>query len=264
MPVIAAQNRKDPDFTPGRDWPVTCQVQWGDRGVVLKRAGGGYRTAFFEAFPKEGGFFRGEGTTVAEAEGACFEKWQRYARCDHQWGRGFHVETRGVETRRGVTRPRLRGRTKYTNGGAICTRCKAFATVFHPITRLGAWRDPPDDLDLVKAIEGHLRPAGIPELDRPQWRRLDRRSELRMRAAGIDLPETPDTPSPLDPFEDPDKDPYARACKRAVVDWIRENGLPENGSEDGMSGLFASLERKQLEAVLAEAEDEHPSSETSS
>lgn len=39
------------------------------------------RTAFVEFFPAAGGFLRGEGATVAEAEQACWASYQRLLCC---------------------------------------------------------------------------------------------------------------------------------------------------------------------------------------
>lgn len=90
-------------------WPADCLVQGGDRGVVFG-TGGTYRTAFVEAFP--GTFLRGEGHTIADAEDACWAKYQRMTACDH-----------GPFERRG-----------YTNGGGFCTSCGTFfPDIFRPL-----------------------------------------------------------------------------------------------------------------------------------
>lgn len=122
MRVASQHTWKDVDFTPACAWPESAYVQWGSNGLVLSRKdGGNYMTAFFEAFPGDnaGGFIRGEGASIAEAEQACFEKYQREIGCQHRWGR-----------------------RDYTNGGAFCHACGAFKSVFKPIVSLGAWRKP--------------------------------------------------------------------------------------------------------------------------
>lgn len=122
MQIASHHKWKDPEFTPACAWPEKAYVQWGSSGLVLSRKdGGSYMTAFFEAFPGDnaGGFIRGEGPSIAEAEQDCFAKYQREVGCDHRWGR-----------------------RDYTNGGALCYRCGAFQTRFKPIIDLGAWRNP--------------------------------------------------------------------------------------------------------------------------
>jgi hypothetical protein len=81
-------------------WPDGCHVQGGTAGVVFA-AGGTYRTAFVEAFPA-GTFLRGEGATVADAEDACWAKYQALAGCPHD--QGFD-------------------RRDYVNGCGFCRRC---------------------------------------------------------------------------------------------------------------------------------------------
>jgi hypothetical protein len=129
MPRIA--NHCKPDGWRGRadpytlvcEWPDTAYVQWGGGGLVLRdeEKGGSYVTAFFEAFPDGGGFIRGEGRTIEEAERAAFNKYSKEAACS---GHVF-------------------GRRGYTNSGGVCLKCKAFhAGVFQPVHVLGDWRKP--------------------------------------------------------------------------------------------------------------------------
>lgn len=125
--IIAPQHKpdhwlpKDTEYQPACAWPEDCLVQWGSSGVVICRDGNNYRTAFFEAFPRDnaGGFIRGEGADIAAAETDAFTKYQRELACQHRWGR--------------------RG---YLNGGALCWHCGAFRTVFQPVHELGHWRRP--------------------------------------------------------------------------------------------------------------------------
>jgi hypothetical protein len=79
----------------------TIRIQGGDTGLVLPRDGSpGYTTAFVECFPP-GSFLRGQGTTVAEADDACWAKLQAFLGCPgHIW------------------EPR-----NYRNGSGICTVC---------------------------------------------------------------------------------------------------------------------------------------------
>ena len=91
------------------DWLEGTFIQGGDKGLVVSRTKDkpSYTTAFVEAFPPEssgGGFFRGEGSSIAEAETAAWNKWQVSINCPgHEW------ETRG-----------------YTNGAGFCIHCKKF------------------------------------------------------------------------------------------------------------------------------------------
>ena len=160
MPIVASHNRtyRAEGHAPSAAWPQDCQVQWGGSGLVLKGDGGAYGTAFFEAFPAGGGFFRGEGPTIAAAETDCLAKYLRFSRCDHLWGRG-----------------------KYTNGGAVCRRCGAFMTRFRPIPRLGAFRDPLSVTELDLAMDGYCRPDSRD--------RFQSRLRLRLTRAGIRLPD---------------------------------------------------------------------------
>lgn len=79
-------------------------VQGGRKGIVLGKEGS-YRTAFIECSP-EGSFIRGEGTTLEEADNACFRKLQAYLGCiEHVW------EPRG-----------------YQNGAGFCKVCGQFGS----------------------------------------------------------------------------------------------------------------------------------------
>jgi hypothetical protein len=94
-------------------WPADCEVQGGRAGVVFSEAGN-YRTAFVEAFP--GTFLRGEGKTIAEAEDACWAKYEVLAACPHD--QGFE-------------------RRHYINGAGHCRRCGTWfgraVTGFEPL-----------------------------------------------------------------------------------------------------------------------------------
>lgn len=74
-------------------WPDNCSVQGGSSGVVFSK-NGNYRTAFFEAFPKEPAtFIRGEGQTIEEAEKNAWEKYSRILDCP-----GHEFERRGYKS----------------------------------------------------------------------------------------------------------------------------------------------------------------------
>lgn len=93
-------------------WPTDCFIQGGNRGVVFTDDKP-YRTAFFEAFPRNPDtFLRGEGSTIADAEDHCWKQYQRLTACPH-----------GEFERRG-----------YTNGAGYCTTCGTwFPKVFEPL-----------------------------------------------------------------------------------------------------------------------------------
>jgi len=96
------------------EWPADCFVQCGDSGIVITDHGT-YRTAFFEAFPRNPNtFIRGEGKTVVEAEEKCWSLLQKYSQCDH---------------------PSFEPRD-YENGSGYCTVCGLWFSrvipAFHP------------------------------------------------------------------------------------------------------------------------------------
>lgn len=164
MALIAPHHRPDswrsqlfPEehYEPARPWPADCMVQWGGRGVVISHKGN-YQTAFFEAFPNDnaGGFIRGEGASIEEAEASAFAKWERQVGCSHRWGR--------------------RG---YLNGGALCYHCKAFKTVFQPVHVFGEWRKP------ISRMENDI--LGWPPLDQDGVR-LRHKLQLRKNVFGVE------------------------------------------------------------------------------
>lgn len=217
MPIIASQHRcKHADHIPYLlAWPEDCTVQWG-KGVVLGE--NSYSTAFFEAFPKRGGFIRGEGATIAEAESRAFAQYNKEEACDHAWGR--------------------RG---YLNGGTRCTRCKGFATTMKPVMRLGAFRDPISFHELEFALEGYLQPNAD---DRPEDVSHKRRSRLRLRQAGLPIPEPEGFRPHRDLFGDPT--PYARACEDAILGEIHARGgviamMTVSESTSAISGFFEKM-----------------------
>jgi len=129
MPIIAAHHKpghwlpKDTEYVPVCAWPDDCKVQWGGSGIVLSQKGN-YKTAFFEAFPAKdaGGFIRGEGHTISDAELNAYAQFEKQIECQHRWGR--------------------RG---YTNSGGRCINCGAFKSkMFKPIVKLGEWKRPVD------------------------------------------------------------------------------------------------------------------------
>lgn len=113
-------------------WPADVHVQGGEHGVVLHRdSSKNYGTAFVEAFPPEpeGGFIRGEGSTLAEAEAKAWEQYGREVACE-----GHEFERRG-----------------YTNGAGFCTKCNGF--------RGGVFPELPPDPDRPKSVIEELLEA---------------------------------------------------------------------------------------------------------
>jgi len=93
-------------------YPWLCFCQCGGNGIVFVKKGEDYRTAFFEAFPRDPDtFIRGEGKTVAEAEEAAWTKWQKILSCPrHEFDR-----------------------KNYTSGAGVCVHCGLFMmAVFLP------------------------------------------------------------------------------------------------------------------------------------
>jgi len=88
------------------DWPEDCNLQSGTSGIVFERKkGGSYRTAFFEAFPRDPDtFIRGEGKDLGEAENDAWRQFQKNSMC-----KGHEFEKRG-----------------YNNGGGFCKHCNMF------------------------------------------------------------------------------------------------------------------------------------------
>jgi len=122
-----------------KPWPEDCFVQCGDSGVVFTGEGSlenvltntdtaqelidgvildkpiqasHYRTAFFEAFPRNPDtFIRGEGGTIEEAEEKAWNRLQKISNCS-----GHEYEKRG-----------------YKNGAGFCKHCGLFTSnVFEP------------------------------------------------------------------------------------------------------------------------------------
>lgn len=120
------------------NWPEDCYVQCGGNGIVLQDTEimdvlenqdkaidicsgmlantpieqKHYRTAFFEAFPKNPNtFLRGEGTTIELAEEQAWQEYQKILQCaNHEFEK-----------------------RNYKNGAGICKNCGLFKSkVFEP------------------------------------------------------------------------------------------------------------------------------------
>lgn len=98
-------------------WPTEIYIQGGKSGIVFTDNGKNYyRTAFVEVWKNDTDdkrketsenniFLRGEGTTIAEAEYVCWQKWQKIISCSASPMHG------PFEAR------------KYTNGAGYCEIC---------------------------------------------------------------------------------------------------------------------------------------------
>lgn len=87
------------------DWdtPHYIYLQGGEKGLVITPKGSdNYYTAFVEALVDRV-LYRGEGSTIQEAEKAAWVKWVEASECKHDF------EPKG-----------------YKNGGGICVKCKMF------------------------------------------------------------------------------------------------------------------------------------------
>jgi hypothetical protein len=108
MPERMIENTTEPTRHP---WPEDVEIQGGTRSVSLRGDRNPSWTLFVEAF-WHNTFLRGEGDTVAGAETACWEKYQRLAACP------AHPDHGPFEAR------------QYTNGCGFCTLCGTwFASV---------------------------------------------------------------------------------------------------------------------------------------
>lgn len=152
--IIASQHTwKDSEYRPRHDWTGDTVVQWGARGIVLGR--NPYNTAFFEAFPDRkvtagGGFIRGEGATIEEAEDKAYARFVKQNACSHLWGREH-----------------------YRNTGQLCRHCRAFrCNEIREVVVLGKHRKP---------LEWHEVSALEMDCD-DSWLRIMR---LRARVFGV-------------------------------------------------------------------------------
>lgn len=92
------------------DWGCFCQA--GDKGIVFTKKGS-YRTAFFEAFPRDPNtFIRGEGKDIIEAENDAWQQFEKIMACKQH-----EFERRG-----------------YRNGAGFCKHCDLFLSrAFEPL-----------------------------------------------------------------------------------------------------------------------------------
>lgn len=120
-----------------QNWEEDCFCQCGGEGIVLtgkdslekafeepqktiktvlgeKTDQDHYRTAFFEAFPKNPAcYLRGEGKTIEEAELSAWNKYQKVLACkDHNWDRKDRAD-----------------------GYCFCTKCPLSGTFLEPLTK---------------------------------------------------------------------------------------------------------------------------------
>lgn len=73
------------DYISQYDYPPGY-LQGGNHGIVFVKNGENYSTAFVEFFPDSGGFIRGEGATIQEAEKDLLEKITSQSGCtEHEY-----------------------------------------------------------------------------------------------------------------------------------------------------------------------------------
>lgn len=158
MKIASHHAWKDKDYQPRHEWPGDTLVLWGGSGVVLGK--NPYTKAFFDAFPDKktttaGGFIRGEGKTIEEAEDDAFAKFTKEASCNHLWGREH-----------------------YTNTGQLCRHCRAFRCGHvKDIVKLGSWRKPVEWFEASWAMDGDTKYSRV----------------LRLRARIFGVTERPQT-----------------------------------------------------------------------
>ncbi len=166
MKIASHHAWKDKDYQPRHEWPGDTYVQWGGSGIVLGK--NPYSTAFFEAFPDKkvstaGGFIRGEGATVEEAEDAAYAKFTKQNGCNHLWGREH-----------------------YRNSGQLCRYCRAFrCNEVKEVIILGRHRKP---LQWYEAHSLEMDSDGV-------WLRI-----MRLRAKLFGITERPPKATVVDEF----------------------------------------------------------------
>jgi hypothetical protein len=141
--------------------PWTCFVQCGDDGVVFAGTDS-YRTAFFEAFPKDPNcFVRGEGKNVEDAEDACWKKYEAIRSCKHDMER--------------------RNRT---DGYGYCKHCSYSTMFFEPITRCRIC-DKPANYTQDSSGRTYCKPHSrmMPRKDRNKYDRHGRVPRKQKKAA---------------------------------------------------------------------------------
>lgn len=78
---------RNKEYLCNKIWPDSAKIQCGDKGIVAKKGGSNYITAFFEVFNGDD-FIRGEGKDLIEAEEKAFEKLSIMNNCvNHNYSR---------------------------------------------------------------------------------------------------------------------------------------------------------------------------------
>lgn len=212
---------------PSADWPDDCHVQWGASGIVLEGEGSRL-TAFFEAFPQEGAFIRGEGKTIAEAEADALGQYIRSTACDHLWARAG-----------------------YLNGGATCRRCGQFRVMMRPVVTLGGWKAPATENDIARFLDGSILITD----KATRSGKFIRRSLLRLRAAGYPVPDIPDDLGDVT-VGDAGDHPYVRACRDAIFGGFLEGRFPDRMDDDGLEGMLTALAARTIRRLYQEWREE--------
>ncbi|MFG6082153.1 hypothetical protein ACEUZ9_002796 [Paracoccus litorisediminis] len=232
MPIIASHHRftdKEHAAELRSDWPEDRRVQWGSGGIVLgdERS---YSTAFFEVFPATGGFIRGEGATLRDAEDAAHTQFRKESSCTHRWQR-----------------------RDYLNGGCICAHCDGFKKVMRPVVKLGDWRRPISDVEINMTISISGLGPRPPEIGRNQA--LVRRTWLRLRRAGFDLPPIPSTLEEVGARPGFEPSRYAEECQDIIFSRIQDLGgsgyLEGTLREGGVESIFGVMASSRLRRKFA-------------
>lgn len=214
------------EFRLSQPWPDDCRVQWGTN-PIWPTEDDPVRSAFFEAFPEEGGSIRGEGSTIEGAEEKAYKKYRQEAACDHpHW------------------------RRKHLDGLGICNCCgKSESRHFHKVTRLGEFREPMDLHELHALANAHLRtpPADVEKRLRARGERAKHNRELATRARyhGIDLPPVPAERQTDGQFMGQEPCDYQRACAEIILDWIDNHPAAEK-----MEPIYRDLARRRVTQEL--------------
>ena len=229
------------------NWPDNATVQWGGHGLVVGK--NPYQTAFFEVFTP-GGFIRGEGKVIGDAEESAFRQFQKEMKCassnGHTWTRALRLKDKETRLRKGRAIPKT---NTYTNAGSFCLKCGKFSIkVFKPIVKLGEWKKPISYSELNAIMDGmtkldwdYLKTLSNDELNRTI--KYKRKLELRAHMFGIILPD----PS-LEIYQNDKSDlftesRYEKDCREAVMQFYikyRAN-FTKKSSVESMEGLFDSL-----------------------
>jgi len=207
-------------WKPRRPWRDDDVLQWSTEADFRAFYSGPH---FFEVFPREGSYIRGEGSDQDAAEDAAFAKAVNARTCrEHHW------------------------RRKFQNGLGTCCRCGARQTAFAPIVETGDWKAPLAGHELDWAAAGNFEPVDHPELATDHRSRHSRRILLRCRMFGIGIPDPPDKPKDI-----LDTTPYEMECRSIVLNFIKDHGGDEvfASGEIRVDGRIVALPRTAMSST---------------